>query len=103
MRIIPGVLKAGVSVFLSLCIALLVLYSQGSFLSDASLVILLRLMRYSGALLAIMSVFAVGHNVWRIISRRLIRCVFFIIFYFFSGLFGLVLAVLGNVIIAITG
>ena len=102
VRIIPGVLKQGVPVFFFLCIVILAVYGSGSGFSDKSLLILLRLLRYTAFFLALVSFFALAYAVRRLTKRRQKRFALYLALYLLSGVFGLSLAVFCTVIIAIS-
>ena len=101
-RIMPGVIKAGMPVLFSLCVLILVIYGLGSSFSDKSLVILLRLLRYTAFLLALLSFFALAHAIRRLAGQRLIRFVLYTAACLLSGVFGLGLAVFCSVIIVLS-
>ena len=102
MRSIPGVLQAGVPVFFSLCIAALLMYGSAAF-SDRTLIILLNFLRYGSSVLALLSLFALCYSIQRLARQKLKRIVFYIIAYFLSGIFGMVLAIICTLITVISG
>jgi len=100
-RIIPGVLKAGVPVLFSLCIAALLLFGGG--FSDTTLIFLLNFLRYGASVLAILSLFALAYSIRQLARHKLKRYVIYIIIYLLSGIFGLVLAIVCTMILVISG
>ena len=101
-RIIPGVLKAAVPVFFSLCIAALVMYGSGGF-SDRTQIIILNFLCYSASVLALLSLCALCYSVRRLARQKLKRFIIYITLCLLSGIFGMVLALICTLILVISG
>jgi hypothetical protein len=71
--------------------------------SDATLFLLLRLLRYASLLLCALSLCALGFSVHRVVEYPRLRNVLGIGFYFFTGLVGAVLSMLNSFIVAAAG
>jgi len=102
--IISGFVRNGVISALGLSLALLVLYMAGSVpdtgFSDATLFLLLRLLRYSSLLLCAFALFAMGYSVQRMVNEPGIRNAFRLFVYFIIALLGAGFAMLYSFIVA---
>jgi len=101
-KIIPGGLRIGVILLFLICIILLFIYAFSGNFSDASLVILLDLMRNTGSVLALFSLLILIYTIWSHIRKRRKFFVLHIILFFISGIFGAAIAILCNVILVLS-
>ena len=94
LRDFPLIVKTAVRYALALSIVFLVLYMAGSMyvpgVPDTLLFTLLRLMRYSGFLLIVFSLVALGFGVNGLVHRPCVRTALFALMYFFLILLGAV-------------
>jgi len=102
--IFSGYVKNGVLASLGVSLAILVMYMAGSMpdtgFSDNILFLFLRLLRYSSLFLCAFSLFAMADKVRRLVNRPGIKNALKLLFYFFTGFLGAVLAMLYSFIVA---
>jgi len=98
-----GVLKIAFPVFLCLTVGILAVYGSARWLPDTYLVLLLRILRYSAFIFAIVSFCALGYSVRLLIQSRKKRYVPLLFICLFCGFLGLILSLFGNGILVITG
>jgi len=102
--IFSGYVKNGVLASLGVSLAILVMYMAGSMpdsgFSDNILFLFLRLIRYSSLFLCAFSLFAMADKVRRLVNNPGIKNALRLLFYFFTGFLGAVLAMLYSFIVA---
>jgi len=106
IRNFPSSVKTAVRYSLSLSIIFFVLYMAGSMYApgvpDTLLFMLLRLMRYSGFLLLVFSLVALGFGVHRLVNNPCVRTALYTLLYFFLILLGAVFIMFSLLIVGIS-
>jgi hypothetical protein len=104
--IFSDLVTKGVRAALVLSLTIFAVYLTGSIpdpgLSDFMLFLFLRLLRYTALVLCALSLFALGYSVRRMVLSPSWRNSLSLLFYFSTGLFGAILAMLDTLIIVAT-